>query len=71
MFCFVSQRFPYLCYKSGGGAFLIPYLVMLVLCGFPLLLMELLAGQYTRRGPVGAMAKMCPLLKGASLLFRD
>ena len=57
-------RFPYLAYKSGGGAFLIPYLVMLLLCGIPLLYMELAVGQYTRRGPIGALGKICPLLKG-------
>ena len=57
-------RFPYLCYKSGGGAFLIPYLIMLFLCGLPLLFMELTVGQYTRRGPIGALGKICPILKG-------
>ena len=57
-------RFPYLAYKSGGGAFLVPYFVMLVLCGIPLLYMELAVGQYTRRGPIGALGKLCPILKG-------
>ncbi|KAK2703920.1 hypothetical protein QYM36_017741, partial [Artemia franciscana] len=60
-------RFPYLCYKSGGGAFLIPYVIMLFLCGIPMLFMELAVGQYTRRGPIGAMAKLCPALKGAGV----
>ncbi|KZS13918.1 Transporter [Daphnia magna] len=60
-------RFPYLCYKSGGGAFLIPYFIMLVVCGIPLLYMELAVGQYTRQGPIGAMHKMCPLFKGTGL----
>lgn len=60
-------RFPYLCYKSGGGAFLIPYLIMLFLCGLPLLFMELTVGQYTRRGPIGALGKICPILKGAGV----
>ncbi|XP_035292317.1 sodium- and chloride-dependent GABA transporter ine [Anguilla anguilla] len=60
-------RFPYLCYRSGGGAFLVPYLVMLFLCGIPLLFMEFAIGQYTRLGPVHALAKVCPLLKGVGL----
>nr|XP_014353038.1 PREDICTED: sodium- and chloride-dependent GABA transporter ine-like isoform X2 [Latimeria chalumnae] len=60
-------RFPYLCYRSGGGAFLIPYLVMLFLCGIPLLFMEFVIGQYIRLGPVHAMAIICPLLKGVGV----
>ncbi|XP_076607171.1 sodium- and chloride-dependent GABA transporter ine [Chaetodon auriga] len=60
-------RFPYLCYRSGGGAFLVPYLLMLVVLGIPLLYMELTVGQYTRRGPVHALAIVCPLLKGVGM----
>ncbi|XP_029028820.1 sodium- and chloride-dependent GABA transporter 1 [Betta splendens] len=60
-------RFPYLCYRSGGGAFLVPYLLMLVVLGIPLLYMELTVGQYTRRGPVHALASVCPLLKGVGV----
>lgn len=57
-------RFPYLCYKSGGGAFLIPYFIMLLFCGLPLLFMEIAVGQYTRQGPIGALRKICPILTG-------
>ncbi|XP_047236465.1 sodium- and chloride-dependent GABA transporter ine isoform X3 [Girardinichthys multiradiatus] len=60
-------RFPYLCYSSGGGAFIVPYLTMVFLCGVPLLCMEFAVGQYTRLGPVHAFAKICPLLKGVGL----
>ncbi|KAM4579005.1 sodium- and chloride-dependent GABA transporter ine [Fundulus diaphanus] len=60
-------RFPYLCYSSGGGAFIIPYITMVFLCGIPLLYMEFAVGQYTRLGPVHAFAKICPLFKGVGL----
>ena len=33
----------------------------------PLLFMELAVGQYTRRGPIGALDKLCPILKGAGV----
>ncbi|KAF2358369.1 Sodium:neurotransmitter symporter, partial [Trinorchestia longiramus] len=59
-------RFPYLCYKSGGGAFLIPYTIMLFLCGIPLLLMEMAIGQYTRQGPIGALLALCPIFVGSA-----
>ncbi|XP_021181196.2 sodium- and chloride-dependent GABA transporter ine isoform X1 [Helicoverpa armigera] len=60
-------RFPYLCYKSGGGAFLIPYFIILLVCGVPMLFMELAVGQYTAHGPIGALSQICPLFKGAGL----
>ncbi|XP_046738199.1 sodium- and chloride-dependent GABA transporter ine-like isoform X2 [Diprion similis] len=60
-------RFPYLCYKSGGGVFLVPYFLILIVCGVPLLYMELAVGQFTRRGPIGALGQICPLFKGAGL----
>ncbi|XP_041348623.1 sodium- and chloride-dependent GABA transporter ine-like isoform X2 [Gigantopelta aegis] len=48
-------------------AFLIPFFIMLVLCGIPLVYMEMAVGQYTRQGPVGALSKLCPFFKGAGL----
>ncbi|CAL1533761.1 unnamed protein product [Lymnaea stagnalis] len=60
-------RFPYLCFRSGGGAFLIPFFIMLVLCGIPLTYMEMAVGQYTRNGPIGALAKLCPFFQGAGV----
>uniref|UniRef100_T1J2S9 Transporter n=1 Tax=Strigamia maritima TaxID=126957 RepID=T1J2S9_STRMM len=57
-------RFPYLCYKNGGGAFLIPYLAMLCLGGIPLFYMELVLGQYNRKGAITCWGRLVPLLKG-------
>jgi NSS family neurotransmitter:Na+ symporter len=37
-------RFSYLVYKDGGGAFLIPYLIALLVLGIPLLILEFAIG---------------------------
>lgn len=60
-------RFPYLCYKSGGGVFLIPYLITMFICGVPMLYMELAIGQFTGRGPIGALGHLCPIFKGTGV----
>ncbi|XP_072029633.1 sodium-dependent noradrenaline transporter-like [Amphiura filiformis] len=56
-------RFPYLCYRNGGGAFLIPYAIFLVFGAMPVLYLEMALGQYHRTGTI-SIWKICPLLKG-------
>ncbi|PVD34691.1 hypothetical protein C0Q70_05968 [Pomacea canaliculata] len=59
-------RFPYLCYKSGGGAFFIPYTMFLLMCGLPLFFMEVSCGQFSSLSPV-PIWKICPMFKGVGI----
>uniref|UniRef100_A0A669F0A8 Transporter n=1 Tax=Oreochromis niloticus TaxID=8128 RepID=A0A669F0A8_ORENI len=59
-------RFPYLAYKNGGGAFLIPYFVMLVVVGIPLFFLESAFGQFCSQGPVNVW-RAVPLIQGTGV----
>ncbi|MBD3361464.1 sodium-dependent transporter [Candidatus Woesearchaeota archaeon] len=60
-------RFPYLAGKYGGGAFLIPYLIVLFLLGIPILILEYALGRRMQRGAVGAFGKINSKLKGVGV----
>uniref|UniRef100_A0A674MI44 Transporter n=1 Tax=Takifugu rubripes TaxID=31033 RepID=A0A674MI44_TAKRU len=57
-------RFPYICYQNGGGAFLIPYVLMAIFGGVPLFYMELALGQFHRTGAISIWKHICPIFKG-------
>ncbi|XP_006012768.1 sodium- and chloride-dependent transporter XTRP3 isoform X3 [Latimeria chalumnae] len=60
-------RFPYYCQMHGGGGFLIPYLIMLILEGMPLFYLELAVGQHTRKGSIAAWKSISPYLGGVGV----
>ncbi|KAI4823900.1 hypothetical protein KUCAC02_012454 [Chaenocephalus aceratus] len=59
-------RFPYLCYKNGGGVFLIPYLLIVFIGGIPVFFLEIALGQFMKQGGVSAW-NIAPLFKGLGL----
>ena len=59
-------RFPIICAKNGGGAFLIPFVFFLVTCGGPLYYLEVCLGQFSGKSAVLAF-ELCPLFKGKTL----
>jgi NSS family neurotransmitter:Na+ symporter len=49
-------KFPYVAGQNGGGAFVIVYLLCVVLIGMPVMMSEILIGRRGRRNPVATMA---------------
>ncbi|XP_053699125.1 sodium-dependent neutral amino acid transporter B(0)AT3 [Sabethes cyaneus] len=60
-------RFPYLAQKNGGGAFLVPYFVMLLLQGIPIFYLELAIGQRLRKGAIGVWHEVSAYLGGIGI----
>lgn len=57
-------RFPFTAYENGGGAFLIPYIIVLLIIGRPLYYMEMSLGQFSSRGNVKMFESFTPAIKG-------
>jgi solute carrier family 6 GABA transporter-like protein 6/8/11/12/13 len=55
-----------LAFENGGAAFVIPYVLICVLCGIPLLMMETALGQFSRKGPVGCW-EFAPAMRGIGI----
>jgi neurotransmitter:Na+ symporter, NSS family len=48
-------RFPYLTGENGGGAFVLVYLVCVVLVGIPIMMAEIMLGRRGRQSPINTM----------------
>lgn len=51
-------RFPYIAGENGGGIFVLFYLLVILLIGWPLLTLEISLGTSTKQNPVGAYKKL-------------
>ena len=51
-------RFSYLCYKNGGGAFLVPYAIALLVIGIPIMILEFGFGHKMRGSAPMSFAKL-------------
>lgn len=53
-------RFPYETGVNGGGAFLVIYLLCILIIGLPVMISEFLIGRSAQRNPVGAFRQLAP-----------
>ena len=51
-------RFPRIAAQNGGGEFLVPWVVFLLIWSIPLIMVEFGMGRKTRAGPVAAFLQM-------------
>ena len=51
-------KFPYITGENGGAAFVLIYLISILLLGLPIMIAELVIGRHTEKDPVGAFKAM-------------
>ncbi len=62
-------KFPYLVGENGGGAFVLLYLLCIVLIGIPIMMAEVLIGRRGRQSPVNSLRTLS-IEAGASTAWR-
>uniref|UniRef100_A0A0N5BMR5 Transporter n=1 Tax=Strongyloides papillosus TaxID=174720 RepID=A0A0N5BMR5_STREA len=60
-------RFPMVVYENGGGTFIIIYLILCVIIGFPAAYMEGLLVQFSKSTPSFSFSKIVPIMKGLGM----
>jgi solute carrier family 6 amino acid transporter-like protein 5/7/9/14 len=60
-------RFPYVAYANGGGAFLIPYLIVEIILNLSRFFLEMILGQFSSAGSVKVW-KVVPIAKGTNFV---
>ena len=53
-------RFPYMVGENGGAAFLIVYIICILLLGLPVMITEFFIGRHSRRNVAGAFKQLAP-----------
>lgn len=51
-------RFPYIVGQNGGGAFVLTYIVCILVIGIPIMMSEVLIGRAGRQSPINTMADL-------------
>lgn len=51
-------RFSRIVAQNGGGSFLIPWIIFLLIWSVPLIIIEFTIGKFTRKGPIGAFVQL-------------
>ena len=52
-------KFPYMAGESGGGAFVIVYLLCIAVVGIPVMISEVLLGKIGQKSPINTMLSLC------------
>ncbi|XP_067648690.1 sodium- and chloride-dependent glycine transporter 1-like [Haliotis asinina] len=59
-------RFPYICNRNGGGAFVIPYIICVFITGFPMMFLESSMSQFSRKAILHVWS-FCPMFRGIGI----
>ena len=51
-------KFPYIAGENGGGAFVLVYLLCIILIGVPIMMAEILLGRHGRQSPINSMREL-------------